>query len=900
MILTDRWRTLLCWLVAALMLGGALAPDMAWADSRRDAKRSFRRGMALIRKGQTDRGVAELRKAYRLKPHPNVLFNIARAYDVAGRKEDALQAYQDYVAVNPGEAPLARRRLAALEAELAPKPQAPAPPSTAPPDKSAVAPPSPAAPRKPLVNAKTAAQALLDAADAWEARAQQLEASPSATPSVSPQRSAPPAAMAPPEPDRPSTVAAAGLDALGSMLGATPGIAEPTAADAEGDFYARTVVSASRTSRSAVFAPASVSIITDEDIASSGARTIPDLLRRVAGIDVVAMSASDQNVSIRGFNQRVSNRVLVLVDGRSVYQDFLGATFWTTLPFNLEDIERIEVIRGPGAALYGANAVVGIINIITRQPGEGLAAGGRVTVGWPLLADASMRGSLRRGPLAVALSAGYVRQRKWAQELNRTRRDAEPTFGNIPFDLSAEVLRTDAIAQLRPASWLKLTGRAGVARTTQEVYAIGALRNFYLDGYFWNLSLEAEAGPLKLRGFYNGGRARVGPQIKAVASRESLTQLVSDVVDVEGTYTTGFQLGGRHRVVVGASYRLKSVSWGFLGSPKLEHHGGVFGEDTWEGPGGHRLVVSGRVDRHPLVGVLPSARGAFVFRAGRSSAIRAVLGTAFRNPTFLESYLEATPATPVAGVSIHSVGNRGLRPEQNIMAEIGYSNEVGDVFTTDVSVYFGRLRGLIVQGPLGPPSDGRTYDPATSSFIAGESQFLNDNEAYAQVGGEASITANPIEGVDLYANVAYLRVVAENAAVYYIQTPALKANSGARWRTPIGLTVSADGHLVSRAIWAERTFAPDVPGGVKVERLEVPPYLLVEWRAGWRTPGDNLEVFIKSDNAVGILPLDTPQRLEGTPLAPASPYLGPVMAHREHPFANPSGARLMVGVSGGI
>lgn len=898
---TERARR---WLRSvAVVVCVLLGLTSAHADTRRDAKRAFQRGMELVRQGRTDEAVTELRRAYRIKPHPNVLYNIARAYDVAGRVPEAVTAYEEYLAAGPAEPGLAEARLTELREQLAR--ERPAEPPPAAPDAS-----TPAAQPSAAPVGSTAA-ALLRAASAWEARARELEAQRAApSPQVTPPTSAPeppsaPADGLPPRPAVPPTPAPqdegarSWLTALFTTTASSVAAADEEATEAGGAaFYERTVVSASRTGRSAVYAPASVGVITDEDIRSSGARTIPDLLRRVASVDVVSMSASDQNVSIRGFNQRVSNRVLVLIDGRSVYQDFLGATFWQSLPITLEDIERIEVIRGPGAALYGANAVVGIINIITRAPGEGPRAQGRVTVGWPLMTDAAMRGSLRRGPVGLAVSTGYVRQRKWALELDRRRGDQEAGFPDIPFDLSSEVVRTNATATLQPLRWLNLTARLGLSRTTQEVYAIGALRNFLLDGWFGHLTLEGEAGPLRMRVFYNGARARVGPQIRAVAGRESLTELRSDVVDAEGTFTTRFRLLGEHRAVAGASYRLKNVAWGFLAGTQLEQHAGLFGEDTWVGPGGHRVVVSGRLDRHPLVGLVPSARGAFVFNAWKGMAVRAVLGTAFRNPTFLESYLDATPQSPVAGVSIKSTGSRTLRPEQNIMAELGFSSEVGDAATLEAAVYFGRLRGLIVQSGLVPPADGNRYDQATGSFIAGESRFVNDNDVLNQVGGEAGFTLNPYEGIDLYANYAYLRVSSDTTGLPNQQTPTHKLNGGGRLRTPVGIVLSLDGHLLSQAVWVERQFSTDEPGGVRRDALTVPPYALLEGRAAYRVPGDHLEFFVQSDNMLGVLPADVASRAQGTPLYGATPYAGPLMAHREHPFGNPSGARVMAGMSG--
>ncbi|HDL65127.1 MAG TPA: TonB-dependent receptor, partial [Proteobacteria bacterium] len=130
------------------------------------------------------------------------------------------------------------------------------------------------------------------------------------------------------------------------------------------------VITPARIAQPITEAPSSVSVITAEEIHRSGLTNIPDILRRLAGVDVMALSPSDINVGIRGLNGTVSNKILVMIDGRSVYMDFYGTTIWSTLPILLEEIKRIEVVRGPGSALYGANAFSGVINIITKTPEE--------------------------------------------------------------------------------------------------------------------------------------------------------------------------------------------------------------------------------------------------------------------------------------------------------------------------------------------------------------------------------------------------------------------------------------------------------------------------------------------------------------------------------------------------
>jgi iron complex outermembrane receptor protein len=132
-------------------------------------------------------------------------------------------------------------------------------------------------------------------------------------------------------------------------------------------------------------AGAAVFVITQDDIRESGATNIPDLLRMVPGVNVAHMSASTWAISIRGFNDSFADKVLVLIDGRSVYNPITSGVSWDQQDVPLEDIERIEVIRGPGGTVWGANAMNGVINIITKnakntQGGIVVAGGGSETV----------------------------------------------------------------------------------------------------------------------------------------------------------------------------------------------------------------------------------------------------------------------------------------------------------------------------------------------------------------------------------------------------------------------------------------------------------------------------------------------------------------------------------------
>ncbi|MCB1800818.1 MAG: TonB-dependent receptor [Gammaproteobacteria bacterium] len=140
-------------------------------------------------------------------------------------------------------------------------------------------------------------------------------------------------------------------------------------------------------------APAAVFVISNDDLRRSGVRSIPDALRMVPGVQVAQIDANKWAVTARGFNGRFANRLLVLMDGRSIYSPLYSGVYWESQDTFLDDIERIEVIRGPGATLWGANAANGVINIITKTAAD--------TLGTSLVAGAGTHerafGGLRHG-----------------------------------------------------------------------------------------------------------------------------------------------------------------------------------------------------------------------------------------------------------------------------------------------------------------------------------------------------------------------------------------------------------------------------------------------------------------------------------------------------------------------
>src|SRR3954468_12966037 len=146
---------------------------------------------------------------------------------------------------------------------------------------------------------------------------------------------------------------------------------QPTTPPDEQQKYEETVVvSASRTEEKLANAPVTMSVITPRTIQQATSQNFAELLRPIPGLNMTQVSARDINVTSRGATGTLATGLLALLDGRSLYQDMFGFVMWDFLPVNLNEIKQIEVIRGPASAVWGANALYGVVNVITKSPRE--------------------------------------------------------------------------------------------------------------------------------------------------------------------------------------------------------------------------------------------------------------------------------------------------------------------------------------------------------------------------------------------------------------------------------------------------------------------------------------------------------------------------------------------------
>lgn len=827
------------------------APRLAWADPKDDARRAFLAGLEAAEAQDYETAVERFLAAQASYPHPSTAFNIGRAYRDMGDHEQALRWFRTFATLDPGRADQVAGEIAALEAHRV---------------------------AAPVVTTRAPVGAVASSVelDALRKMADELQALATALATRTPTDAAP-------------TETDAG-EADAGEAPAEPTPATPVADTTRGGFitdaYDRVVTSATRSGQDPLDSPSTISVLTAEDIRLSGATSIPELLRRIPGVETMSLTAAHTAVGIRGHNRELSNKVLWLIDGRSVYWDFLASPLQLNQPISLEEIERIEVIRGPGSAIYGANAMTGVVNIITRAPGEGPSQTIKFATGLPDFVQATALTSGRVAGIGYRMSAGFDQEGRWEKDLEIPEGSAVVPFRDDQ-DLAARRVRANGRLDARflDKGFASISG--GYTNGFQEFLNLGLLGESVIEGSTHYVRGDLAYGPIHLRSFWNHEEGATGKWLDQAGDPYKISSdLQSDVGDVElegnGSVNTGEV---RHQLNAGVSYRFKRIKFGLVqggfDAPRSEHHFGGFLQEqlTWKW---FSAVASLRVDRHPLVPIAEtiSPRGALIFRVAPRTAVRVSGGTAYRAMSGLESYVDFALAAGADGAYIRDYGgevapvNSGLVPERIVTVELGVHDESSVYHSLDAAFYWNRLTDQIELDSVTPTLS--PYDPEFNGYQVGTSGFTNLSDTTVDsFGGEVDLRVFPVDGLDLLASAAVQRTYETSPAGRVVDgsSSLVKANLGGMYRSPFRTDFTVMGHLISAQAWRLREF--DANGQVVVNVEDVPTRFLLSARVGVRPLKDrDLELSINLWNPQGFA--------EG---------------FREHPKGQTVGARLFGAVA---
>ena len=458
------------------------------------------------------------------------------------------------------------------------------------------------------------------------------------------------------------------------------------------------VTSVSRRSEPLRGAASSIFVITAEDIRRSGLSSLPEVLRMAPGVEVAREGAHSWTISIRGFNSDLSNKLLVLIDGRSVYSPLFAGVFWDAQDTLLQDIERIEIISGPGGTLWGANAVNGVINIITRSAwqttgtlvevgaGNEQEASLGMRHGFTITDDIAARGYLNysdRDP--SELPAGGDAFDDWRRVQGGFRMDWEPekssrisVQGDVYDAELGELLRGDFTLGTLPGpdtpGDVDISGHNLLARWERQ---LANDENIRLQAYYDHTSRDIPGSFTEKR----------------------------DTFDID--FQHNFTATDRHNIVWGAGFRLTSDELGntlfasFLPDERTDRTFSLFIEDQIRLLDNLFLMVGTKLEHNDYTDfeLQPDIRAAWA--VDERQTLWAAVSRAVRIPARLNTDLELTAPFSIPGVPVplyvNVVGTDDYQSEELIATEAGYRVTLDPGLSLDFALYYNDYDNLQTQ-----------------------------------------------------------------------------------------------------------------------------------------------------------------------------------------------------------
>jgi iron complex outermembrane receptor protein len=477
------------------------------------------------------------------------------------------------------------------------------------------------------------------------------------------------------------------------------------------------VVTASKTEQQLVNAPATVSVVTTDVITSTPATNYAELLRSVPGVNIAQTSARDFNITLRGATSTLSTSQLALVDGRSLYLDFFGFVAWDLLPLNPNEIRQIEVIRGPASAVWGANALNGVVNFISKTPRE--LNGNSATLSFGVF-DRSVNGNDADAGTMFTVNATHARavNDNWAYKISGGG------FGSDAFARPTGLIpgtQTEYPAyQNRGTTQPKFDAR--VDYDAPE----GRYRLVFAGGYAGTEGIiHTGIGPFDMDRGVGLGYATMRYSRNALRFNFFTNMLNGDATALLSfganglpipfnftTRTYDFELGNvntvgaRQVISYGGNFRFNNFDLSIAPRGDNRTEAGAYLQDEIFVNDLVRLNLGARIDKFDVIeDPVFSPRVALILKPLPDHAVRLSYNKAFRSPSLINNYLDVTILNPLNFAQLASIspifsqlgtfnfpvaatGNEQLREESTEAYEIGYTGLLNDRATVSAAVYF--------------------------------------------------------------------------------------------------------------------------------------------------------------------------------------------------------------------
>src|SRR5271170_2201448 len=429
------------------------------------------------------------------------------------------------------------------------------------------------------------------------------------------------------------------------------------------------VTSVSKTAQPVSDAAAAIYVISHEDIAHSGATSLPEILRLAPNLQVVQISASNYTVTARGFSgnsadQNFSDKLLVLIDGRSVYSPLYSGVYWDAQDVMTEDIDRIEVISGPGSTLWGANAVNGVINIITRASTE--TQGGLVGVGdgsFERNANAQIGGRFSDDLTYRVYAKGF--EREALDQANG--QDADDGWSKVQAGFRSDWNHaTDAVTVQGDVyrGNENAPGDADVALSGANLLAR------------WQRTFN-DSSSFQVQSYYDQTqRFNIGGG-----------NIVLNTYDIE--LQDSLDVGRSNEVVWGGGYR--TSRYDITGTPTFyftPENGtldlsNVFAQDSIALASRLELIIGLKLEDDPYTGTSPLPEARLSWKVGDTSLLWAAASRAIRSATPFDRSVQE-----FLGGQLFLTGSAEFKPEKVTAYELGYRGQIGSIFSVSASGFY--------------------------------------------------------------------------------------------------------------------------------------------------------------------------------------------------------------------
>ena len=600
------------------------------------------------------------------------------------------------------------------------------------------------------------------------------------------------------------------------------------------------VTSVSRRSQKISEVASAIFVITQDDIRRSGATSIPEALRMAPGVVVSRIDASKWAIGIRGFNGRSANKLQVLMDGRSVYNPLYAGVQWEQQDTLMEDIERIEVIRGPSAAVWGANAVNGVINIITKKAAEtqGLfltAGGGSFEHGF---FGARYGGKINESTPYRFYAKGFTRDNLTSTSGENANDAWHNARGGFRLDHARGI---DQFTLQGDLFYNSIGDRLDKSQLSAPIVQIESSRGHSKGGNIrlrWDRTYSDKSS-IMLQTYYD----------RADFTLLTSSQFITESFDID--FQQRFPLFDRHDLIWGANYRLyhnkvfDTELFSFSPRQQTNHLASLFVRDEITLiPERLRFTLGARLDHNDFTGleIQPNAR--LMWTPNEQNSVWVSVSRAVRTPSRSENdvSLRARTLSAIPGSSttlpfpvlVQIMGSSSFNSEKLMAYELGYRHQFSPQASVDIAVFYNdysQLRDL----SSGFPSFNSSFPPHLVLPVS----FTNQASGHTH-GIEVSADWRPIDRWRLQGNYSYLDMHIHSNPAFKKLDPTTGGADKASPQHQVSLRSNYDlSERMQFNLWLRYVSGVDF--------FNIPGYVTMDTRLAFK-PTKNVELFLVGQN----------------------------------------------------